>query len=387
MKMSKIEKSIIDFCIKYKDFLFILILTFIALQIRISFLDFISGDYVYFLEPWSDIYKNYGISGLKYAIGDYNCIYNTFLALFSYIPIKSLYIIKMFSLIFDFGCGILGYKIVKEITNNRTLSYITYSIILFIPTVLFNSSLWGQCDAVYTFFALFGIYFLIKEKYLLSFVFVGISFAFKLQVVFILPVYIIYYIVKKRYSILYFLIIPLVNIICSVPSLIMGRSFKEIIMIYFNQTTSYSNYVLNFPNMYQFIGQYDNLDKLGILITILMFGLILYYILKKKITLNNNSILFLSMISVVIATYFLPYMHDRYLFMGDIFSVIWYISNKNKKYLYVPISICLVSFSTYIKYLFDITIIDFRILSLLYLFVIIKIFYDIINNKRILLKN
>ena len=72
-------------------------------------------------------------------------------------------------------------------------------------------------------------------------------------------------------------------------------------MIYFNQTTSYSNYVLNFPNMYQFIGQYDNLDKLGILITILMFGLILYYILKKKITLNNNSILFLSMISVVIA--------------------------------------------------------------------------------------
>lgn len=69
------------------------------------------------------------------------------------------------------------------------------------------------------------------------------------------------------------------------------------------------------------------------------------------------------------------------------FSVIWYISNKNKKYLYVPISICLVSFSTYIKYLFDITIIDFRILSLLYLFVIIKIFYDIINNKRILLKN
>ena len=72
--MSKIEKSIIDFCIKYKDYLFILILTFIALQIRISFLDFISGDYVYFLEPWSDIYKSYGISGLKYAIGDYNCI-------------------------------------------------------------------------------------------------------------------------------------------------------------------------------------------------------------------------------------------------------------------------------------------------------------------------
>ena len=33
-------------------------------------------------------------------------------------------------------------------------------------------------------------------------------------------------------------------------------------MIYFNQAKLYSNYVLNFPNMYQFIGQYDNLDKL-----------------------------------------------------------------------------------------------------------------------------
>ena len=385
--MSKIEKNIIDFCIKNKDYLFVLILTFIALMIRISFLNFISNDYVYFLEPWSSFYKEYGILGLKYKIGDYNCLYNTFLAILSYIPIKSLYIIKIFSFIFDFGCGVLGYKIVKKVTNSKISSYITYGIILFIPTVLFNSSLWGQCDAIYTFFALFGIYFLIKEKYLLSFIFMGISFAFKLQAVFILPVYIIYYIVKKRYSILYFLIIPLVNIICAIPSLIIGRSFMDIIMIYFNQTNSYSDYVLNFPNMYQFIGQYEGLDKFGIFITIMIFGLVLYYILKKKIILNSNSILFLSMISVVIATYFLPYMHDRYLFMADIFSVIWYVSNKNKKYLYVPITICFVSFATYVSYLFGITIIDFKILSLIYLIIIIKVFYDVVNSKRILLKN
>lgn len=381
MKLSNLEDTIISFCIRNKNYLFILFLSFMAICIRVSFFSYSSGDYEGALNIWFNLYKENGISYLKYNIGDYNVIYNFILALLSYIPIKSLYSIKLVSLIFDFLCAIMGGKIVKQITNNKKLSIITYIIILYLPTLLFNSSLWGQCDSIYSFFALFSIFYLIKEKYFLSFIMLGISFAFKLQAVFLLPLYIIYYVYKRKFSITYFLLIPLVNILCSTPALIMGRSLKDVLMIYYNQANLYSNYVLNFPNMYMFIGEYDNLDKFGIYLIIVIFAFMLYYIISKKIKLEGKNIIFTAMISVIISCYFLPFMHDRYLFMADIMSVIWYILNKNSKYLYVPIVVNLISLFTYISYLFSIAIIDFKILSLIYLLFIIKLSYDLFVQK------
>ena len=63
-------------------------------------LDFESGDYQLFLKDWFDYLKaNGGIHALKSYVGDYNAPYVTLMALLTYLPIKSLYSIKIISII------------------------------------------------------------------------------------------------------------------------------------------------------------------------------------------------------------------------------------------------------------------------------------------------
>ena len=198
--MTKLEKKIINFLIKHKNFLFLCFMTVAAVMLRVSLYNKETGDFIGCLEPWVNEYIKYGgVAGLKYNIGNYNCLYNYILSLISYLPINSLYSIKSVSVIFDIVCAVFGYKIGYLVTNNKQNASIIYCAILFAPTCFLNSGAWAQCDSIYTSFAIISIYYLLKEKFTLSFIFAGISFAFKLQFVFILPVYIIYYICKKKF--------------------------------------------------------------------------------------------------------------------------------------------------------------------------------------------
>ncbi len=323
-------------------------------------------------------YHSYGIFALGHKIGDYNCIYNIILSLLSYIPLPDLYTIKIVSVIFDFVIAIFGYKITKEVTRNDNLSLITYTTLLFLPSTILNSGVWAQCDSIYTAFAVISIYFLIKEEYIKSFIFAGISFSFKLQFIFLLPVFVIYYVYKKRFSILNFLIIPFVNFIFAIPSILLGRGIIDVLLIYFNQANEYQDYTLNFPNLYKILGGTEHLKYLGIILCMSAFIIILYCVINKKIKLNSNNILLLCAISPIIAPFFLPHMHDRYLFMGDIYTVIWFICSKNKKYLYVPVTINLVSLSTYTSFLFGYEFLNPTFIAVIYLLVLIKFMYDII---------
>ena len=97
--------------------------------------------------------------------------------------------------------------------------------------------------------------------------------------------------------------------------------------------------------------------------------LLLSYIKKNKIIINDKKIISLSLLIIMIITYFLPCIHDRYLILGDILSIIWFIMN-NKK-IYVPLFINTLSFTTYCKFLLNKTIINYNILSILYFLLIL----------------
>ncbi len=235
--MHKIEQSILDFISKWKLSIFIIVITFLAIITRISLIDVQSNDFNQFLLPWFEtLHENGGIYALKNPIGDYNIPYLTIMALLTYLPIQPLYSIKLISIIFDFIVAIVASLMVKKILENskykHLFSTLTYAIVLFLPTVILNGSAWAQCDSIYTSFVLICLYFLLDKKYILSFIAYGIAFSFKLQAIFILPFLFILYVVRKKFSILYFTIIPIVNIILSMPALLMGYPFKNLLLIY-----------------------------------------------------------------------------------------------------------------------------------------------------------
>lgn len=384
MKIFAFECFFIDFLKKHKDLFFLIFITISSIMLRITLFNFQTSDYIYCLRNWFGHYQHYGINGIRFTIGDYNCIYNLVLAFLSYIPINSLYSIKIFSIIFDFVCAIYAYKLIYLVTKKKKLSFLTYGIVLFLPTFILNSSAWAQCDSIYTAFAFMSIYYLIKEKYFLSFITAGFSFAFKLQFVFILPLFIIYYFVSKKFSAINFFIIPLVNLLCALPSIIFGRNAREALLVYYNQSKEFSNLVMKLPNIYQMLPNEKKFGYFGIVITLVIMGCLLYYCVSNIKKISYNQILLLSVYSVVIFTYFLPYMHERYMFMADILSVIWFMSLKKKKFKYfiIPFCINMTSLYTYVHCIFNKLLVGYEITCIFYLMFVLFITYITLNELK-----
>ena len=354
--MKKFEKKLLEFINDKALFLGFIFVTLFALIMRFCMFSYESNDYIMFLSGWFDYLKNNGgLLALATYQGNYNAPYMTIMALLTYLPFNSLHLIKFISIIFDFGLALSSAALVKYLVpKNKNLYYfLTYSIMLFIPEIVLNSAVWGQCDAGYTMFIVLALLYLFKEDYLKSFIFLGVSFALKLQFIFILPLFIVVYFIKKKFSIWHFLIIPLVNFILCLPAIIIGKPIKDLLLVYFLQTAEYKEYInLNFINLYGLVGNNGNiLHAFGIFTTLLICLITLVYLMYKKINLTNKLMLNLGLWFVVIVTYFLPCMHERYLYFGCVLAVIYFITYKENFILMLSIILC--SILTYFNYLFS----------------------------------
>lgn len=402
-KLSKLK--FIKFIEKNKLIFAFMIITALSLLLRNELFGCISDDYINYLNPWFNQLKDGGgLFALKDNIGDYNAPYMTIMGLLTYIPISSIISIKLVSIIFDYICAFTVVEIIKvllqdKIDNKNLQLYMTigYAVVLFLPTVFLNSACWAQCDSIYTAFVLLSILFLFNKKYTKSFITLGIAFSFKLQTAFILPLYILMYISERKFSIYNFLIIPLIDIVMCMPAILFGKSITDCVLVYFNQTSEYSEYItMNLPNVYSIffksnfenapnlISNFnDNIAKIGVFITVFIFILIAIMVLYKKVKFDNIAILEFGIWSILIATFFLPFMHDRYMYMADILGVIYLIYNKRK--FYIPIIIELISLYSYMYYLFGYIAIDIQIVSILNLVMIVL--YSIDMCKRYFREN
>lgn len=386
MNKKKKDNNIIwDFIDKHHTIIFLIIITFLAMLARGALLKYASGDYDMFLKPWFDSLKNYGgLPGLSKSIGNYTPIYMTVLSILTYFPIDSLFSIKIVSIIFDFLGAIIVYKIIQELLKDKSykdkVSLLVYGLYLILPTILLNSAYWAQSDSIYTTFVLLSILYLIKKNYKLSIVFFAIALSFKLQAIFILPLYVLMYISERKIKLRYFLYIPLVIFILSIPKVIFSHDLLAGFRIYFDQMGSYKEYItLNFPNIYSIFLKgngsnlintpFDELATIGIIVTFIILVILAYLVYIKKTKFDKNAIIEFGLFSILITTFFLPEMHERYLFMGDVIALLYLVINA-KKY-YVPIMIEFISLNGYMYLLFSGFAINFSTLSIAYLVLII----------------
>ena len=107
---------------------------------------------------------------------------------------------KIVSIVFDFVLAVtiglfvcsFAYPKERKSLEQKLISYgfvIPYGAVLFTPTVFINSGIWGQCDVIYSTFVILALYKLYHKKYLPAFILLGVGFAFKLQAVFVLPLF------------------------------------------------------------------------------------------------------------------------------------------------------------------------------------------------------
>lgn len=294
-----------------------------AVALRISFFNYKTLDYIDFLSHWVQFFRdNGGFAALKYSVGNYNIPYLYFLALFSYIPINDLYLIKILSCCFDFLLAWSCKKLAARCGGNGDIAFFA---VLFLPTVVVNGSLWAQCDSSYAALALAGLALALKEDQspltpVFSMALFALSFAFKLQAVFILPVCVIL-LIAKRFRLWHFAVFPVTYILTVLPAVIAGRPFKDAILLYFNQAGSVGsgpNY--NAPSLTAISSSVESGSLIAFAFVAMTAILLLAWMMRGK--LSNRRILIISLIMVTVIPFLLPHMHDRYFFLADVLSVV-----------------------------------------------------------------
>ena len=326
--------------------------TALALVIRASLLDFKSDDYLTFLEPWTQFFRdNGGFAALRYSLGNYNPPYMYFLALFSYFDISELYLIKLLSVLFDVLLAWACMKLLGLYTGSRAKLLGVFLAVLFLPTVVINGAYWAQCDSIYAFFGIYALYLGLRGRGCASMVSLAACFAFKLQAVFIIPVFFILLLAKKlRWRQL--LVFPAAYIVFMLPALLAGRPFIETMTLYFAQAGTVGDAMnYNAPSLTSMFQWSGNTEGPSMLLIAAAFALVLaaYAVAAvKRSSLDDTVILGFALLLAMGIPYLLPHMHDRYFFISGVLALV--LAFRDWRFFPVPLLAELDSLHCYYAY-------------------------------------
>lgn len=307
-----------------------------AMLIRVPCLDHLTGDYHGFLSKWYEYFKtNGGFSAIAESVGDYNVPYLYFIAAISYLRKPDLYLYKLFSILWDvllaWGC----LRLVRSLTGERrenAAPLIAFAAALLLPTVVVNGAYWGQCDAIYGALCIHAAALLMEGNNKTSVALMGVAFSFKLQAIFVLPLWGVLWLAGKvKFRELW--VFPLTYLVTVLPAMFLGKPLMEILGIYINQMGEYPRLVLNAPSVYQFLpeGGAEVNQRPASLLGIAAAGILVLLMLALGLRLRDRLDRELAMtIAVVLAIgvpFFLPHMHERYFFLADVFTLCWACAN------------------------------------------------------------
>jgi Gpi18-like mannosyltransferase len=118
-------------------------------------------------------------------------------------------------------------------------------------------------------------------------------------------------------------ILPLVYTVLMVPAALMGRPLAELLTTYLDQASLYRSLSMNAPNLYYFISPayYEAGTVIGIGVTIV--AALVYAVLprRRRVVMNPEFLVLAATVSVAVAPFLLPRMHDRYFFPADLMSI------------------------------------------------------------------
>lgn len=373
--------------IKFKavDLIFIVCLFVFAFMVRWKLMPIESADFWGFLEDWmNQIREGGGFRSLGRQISNYTSPYMYLMCIVSYLTENNLYGLKLLSVLFDYLAAIAMFLILYQMTCNVRKSILGMAALLLSPAVIIDGAYWCQCDIIYTAFILYAFYYFLKDNSRWCMIFLGISFAFKLQALFIVPFFIIMWLKRKTIRLADFLYLPAVYVLGALPAWLAGRDFKELMMIYFEQVGTYPWGTLEYPNIYALLGEAmpdmrhaAEVSGAGTFLTIILLGCLAYYLYEKNINFTNELIVTLALFTVAVTVYFLPHMHERYGFLVDLFAILY--GALNRKRLPVVCGFMLVSLLSFMPYLIAVHIVPIQYVAIALLGLIVYVGYDLYN--------
>jgi Gpi18-like mannosyltransferase len=303
-------------------------LVLLAVLLRVAFYHTSTPDYTVFFKPWSDHLAQTGLAGLKDAsFANYNTPYLLILWLGTHLSLSTLTFIKLVSGLFDGVMAVTVYLIVREFRPRGKAKLIAALATFWLPTVIINSSWWGQCDSIYTAWLLLTFYACLRGRANLAWGFWGVALAFKLQAIFLLP-FLLFWTISRRerwtaplYAAWWFLLL-------SIAPLLEGAGISSLWAAYTSQA-HVANLGLSFnaPTIYTWLpasAGYQHLgviQKVGQAVTALAVLIYLWPARRRRHD-NKHTLLVYAALSCFLVTFLLPGMHERYFYPAEIFSLL-----------------------------------------------------------------
>lgn len=329
-----------------------LVLCAASMIIRASYFDIESDDYTTFLAPWTQFFRdNGGFKALAFFPGNYNPPYMYFLAAFSYFDIPELYMIKALSVLFDVLLAWSCMKLLSLYTDSKARLLVVFLAVLYLPTVVTNGSYWAQCDSIYAFFGIFALYLGLSERGVRAMISLAACLAFKLQAVFIIPVFFILLLAKKiRWT--HLLVFPAAYIVFMLPAVIAGAPLWDTLTLYFSQAGTVGDAMnYNAPSltsMFSWSGETSGSARSLIIAAFLLVAAVYAAAILLRKSLSDRVILGFALILAIGIPYLLPHMHDRYFFIPGVLALV--LAASDLRFAPVPVFAELASLHCYYAY-------------------------------------
>ncbi len=338
----------------------------LALLLRATLASFPSGDFTQFTRDWYEAIGRQGIVAfLASGITNYAPLYTYAMVvvhvLFGWVePVVA---IKLIGLPFDFACAYFTARLVGLVRPGRFLGLMAFLCVLFLPTLVINGAMWGQADSIYTAGLLACVYFLASDRPWEACVTLGLAFCVKLQALFLWPLLLVLWMVR-RVPTPALLLVPAMYVVSCLPAWLCGRPLGQLLTVYLNQATYYPRLTSNAPHIYQWFpaSMYEMMVPAGIVFAVAIGGLFAVAVWRSRTSLAPARVLQLATLSLLLVPYVTPKMHERYFFPADVMSVA--LAFVSPRFAWVPIAVGAISFFSYAPFLLRTSVVPLPLLAI-----------------------
>ena len=399
MMEARWETSLREWIIKHSMLLGMIALSVLGVYLRYACWPISMGDLKFLNSAWYEALTNGGIKAvLEPSLQfNYSPIHLYLWYLFSLLlpNTDAIIVLKVASVVFELFLSatalLLLWRVLPAGKNRKVHFLIGFALMAFNPISILNAAAWGQTDAIYALFSVLAVLFYLDKKTIWALVMLGVSFAFKMQAIFILPMFIVlYFIGNKRIPLVAFFLVPIIWILSGVPMLFVGESPFYAVEVYLGQTAIYAVPTFNCPNIYALMGDFitergwmtDLFTKAGMVFTVGIIGTMAVFLISQKKQLNSCTVLLLSAWFIIACVFFLPRMHERYAFVGELLLLVWVVATKKPyRYLYY-FGTMLATLSAYAEYFVDVPFFPLQIGGFINLIVFIGLTYEVYKETK-----
>ncbi|MGD0644951.1 MAG: glycosyltransferase 87 family protein [Candidatus Bathyarchaeia archaeon] len=271
----------------------------------------------------------------------------------SAIGISTVNIVKLAPNLFDLATAVLIYVFVRKQASFK-LALTATALYTFNPAVIYNTAIWGQFDAIYTFFLILSLMLALKSKPKLSAIAFALGILTKPQGIALVPL--IAFLIYKKNG-LKNLLVSMLVFVATIFLVILPFEWTNPITflshIYFGAYGEYTVTSVNAFNLWGLYGLWMPDGGLFVLGWALFgaFAVFVLYFLYKRLHASDDFLAIFAAFMLLFAFFMLPTrIHERYLFPAISVLALMFPFLKRARPLYVVLTATFLTNQAYVLY-------------------------------------